>query len=137
MKPPPLSVTDTHPLVWYITAQFTKLPRKIKQAFDDAVDGRCAILIPTVVLWELSLLIKAGIIRPSVTLEEYVQEHFFAKAISILDIETEDILRAHQLSFSRDPFDVLIAAMAIRVDCPLITADGVIHKQKPCALFWD
>lgn len=132
-----LLVTDTHPLVWYIAAEFNKLPKKVHQAFDDAVEGRRAIFIPTVVLWELSLLIKAKVVRPSVSLQEYVQEHFFGKAISILDIETEDILRSHGLNFSRDPFDALIVAMTLRVECPLITADGVIHDQRPCDLFWD
>lgn len=130
-------VTDTHPLVWYITAQFSKLPGRVKQAFDDGVEGRCAIFVPSIALWELSLLMKAGIVRGSVSLEEYVRERFFAKAISLLDLETEDILLSHKLTFSRDPFDVLIVAMALRVDCPLITADGVIHDQKPCELFWD
>lgn len=134
---PTLLVTDTHPLVWYITAQFVKLPGKVKQVFDDAVEGRCAIFIPAIVLWELSLLIKAGAVRPSVALEEYVQEHFFAKAISILELETEDILLSHGLTFSRDPFDTLIVAMALRVDSPLITGDSVIHSQRPCDLFWD
>lgn len=137
MTVPPLLVTDTHPFVWYITAQTTRLPARIKKAFDAAVEGGCAIFIPAVALWELSLLIKAGTVRPSVTLEEYVQERFFAKAISILDIQTEDILRSHSLGFSRDPFDVLIVAMALRIDCPLITGDAVIHEHKPCALFWD
>jgi PIN domain nuclease of toxin-antitoxin system len=137
MTAPIVLVTDTHPLVWYITAKFGKLPAKVKQAFDDAVDGKCAIFIPAVVLWELSLLIKAGTVRPSAPLDEYVQEHFFAKAISIIDIETEDILRSHGLGFSRDPFDVLIVAMTLRLGCPLITADGVIQEQKPCKLFWD
>jgi|688.fasta_scaffold161425_3 PIN domain nuclease of toxin-antitoxin system len=137
MTKPTLLVTDTHPLVWYITAKFERLPAKIKQAFDDAVDGKCAIFIPAVVLWELSLLIKAGSVRTSVTLEEYVQEHFFAKAVSILDVQTEDILLSHDLAFSRDPFDVLIVAMTLRLECPLITADSVIHKHKPCDVFWD
>jgi PIN domain nuclease of toxin-antitoxin system len=132
-----LFVTDTHPLVWYITSQFHRLPRKVRKAFDDAVQGKCAIFIPAVVLWELSMLIKADTIRPTVTLEEYVQEKFFAKAICLLDIETEDILRAHELTFSRDPFDVMIVAMTLRVDCPLITGDSVIHKQLPCELFWN
>ncbi len=136
MTSPPLLVTDTHPLVWYITAQASKLPIKVKEAFDDAVAGRCAIFIPAVVLWEFSMLIKAGIVRPAVSLEEYVQEHFYAKAISILDIETDDILRSHTLTFSRDPFDVLIVAMALRLDSPLISSDGMIHDQKPCELFW-
>lgn len=134
---PSLLITDTHPLVCYITAQFAKLPTKVKRAFDHAVEGRAAIFIPSIVLWELSLLIKAGTIRTSISLDEYVQEHFFAKAISILDLETSDIRLSHTLTFSRDPFDVLIVAMALRAECPLLTADGVIHKHKPCELFWD
>lgn len=133
----PLLVTDTHPLVYYITAQFRKLPTKVKGAFDSAVAGRSAIFIPAVVLWELSLLIKAGTVRPAIPLEEYVQEQFFAKAISIVDLETEDIIRSHNLLFSKDPFDVLIVAMALRIDCPLITGDGLIHETRPCAIFWD
>jgi len=132
-----LLITDTHPLVWYITAQFNKLPIKVKRAFDHAVDGRCAIFIPAIVLWEFSLLIKAGTVRTSVSLEEYVSERFYAKAISVLELETDDILLSHHLSFSRDPFDVLIVAMTLRANCPLITADGVMHDQKPCDLFWD
>jgi PIN domain nuclease of toxin-antitoxin system len=132
-----LLVTDTHPLVWYMTGQFKKMPSKVRRVFDQAVEGRSAIFIPAIVLWELSLLIKAGTVKPSMELDEYIKEHFFAKAISILELETEDILRSHNLTFSRDPFDVLIVAMAQRIDCPLITADRVIHERKPCALFWD
>ncbi len=134
---PPLLITDTHPFVYYITAQFKKLPRQVKLAFDDAVAGRAAIFLPAPVFWEFSLLIKAGTIRPRVKLEEYVQKRFFAKAISILDLETEDILLSHTLTFSRDPFDVLIVAMTLRADCPLITADRLIHARKPCETFWD
>jgi PIN domain nuclease of toxin-antitoxin system len=134
---PSLLVTDTHPLVWYLTGQANKLPRKVKKAFDNAVEGKSAIFVPAPVLWELSLLIKAGAVRSSVTLDEYVQEHFFANAISMLDLETEDILLSHSLGFSRDPWDVLIAAMTLRVDSPLITADGVMHECNPCELFWD
>lgn len=131
-----LLITDTHPLAWYIKSQSNKLPLKVKKAFDDAVEGRRAIFIPAVVLWELSNLIKAEKLRFAVSLEELVEEHFFAKAISIRDIATEDILLSHQLNFSRDPFDSLIVAMAIRAECPLITGDNVIHKSKPCEVFW-
>jgi PIN domain nuclease of toxin-antitoxin system len=132
-----LLVTDTHPLVYYITAQFRKLPSKVKRAFDDAVQGHVAIFIPAVVLWELSLLIKAGNVRLATSLREYVQERFFARAISILDLEIEDILLSHDITFSCDAFDVLIVATALRVGCPLITGDGLIHRHSPCKLFWD
>ena len=131
-----LFVSDTHPLVWFITGQLNRLPKKVKTAFDEAVEGKSAIFIPAVVFWELSLLIKAGRVRPSVPLDEYFHERFFAKAISILPIETEDILLSHKLMFGSDPFDTLIVATALRVDCPLITGDKVIHREKPCEIFW-
>lgn len=132
-----LLVTDTHPLVWYITGANRKLPRRVKAAFDEAVEGSRAILIPAVVLWELSLLFKSDIVQSSVSLEEYVKERFFAKAIAVLDLTTEDILLSQKLSFSKDAFDTLIVAMAMRLDCPLISGDMHIHKTLPCELFWD
>ncbi|MBS1999332.1 MAG: type II toxin-antitoxin system VapC family toxin [Cyanobacteria bacterium SZAS LIN-2] len=129
-------LTDTHPLVYFITGQYRKIPRKVRTTFEDAVEGRKVIFIPGVVLWELSLLIKAGTVKSSISLEEYVSENFFARAISVIDICTADILQSHNLNFSRDPFDTLIVAMALRMDCPLITGDGVIHREKPCEVFW-
>lgn len=132
-----LLITDTHPLVYYITGNFRKLPSKVKRAFDNAVTGRSVIFIPAIVLWEFSLLIKAGTVRPAIPLTEYVENQFFAKAISILDLVTEDIILSHDLTFSTDPFDVIIVATSLRMDCPLITADRVIHETKPCELFWD
>jgi PIN domain nuclease of toxin-antitoxin system len=137
VKTPPLLVTDTHPLIYYMTAQFRRLPAKIKRAFDEAVDGRTAIYIPAVALWELSQQVKRGRVRLSANLDEYVKQNFFARAISVLDIETEDILQSHSLRFARDPYDILIVAMAQRIGCPLITGDRQIHEAKPCPLFWD
>src|SRR5437870_2048587 len=114
-------VTDTHPLVWYVNDDTArKLPRKVKKAFDGAVEGRIAIWVPIVVLWELSLLEKAGKIRITMPLEEFVAGNFFAKAMHLLDLVPQDVLRAHELNFSRDPFDVMIVAMAQRMSCPLI-----------------
>jgi PIN domain nuclease of toxin-antitoxin system len=134
---PSVLLTDTHPLVFFFTGQFHRLPKKVKQVFESAVEGRSVIFVPAIVLWELSFLLKAGSVKLSVSLDELVREHFFANAISIQDLETEDILKSHTLTFSRDPFDVLIVAMALRLDCPLITGDGIIHAQQPCELFWD
>jgi len=129
-------VTDTHPLVHYLTGTAKKLPTKVKNVFDDAVAGRKSIFIPAIVLWEFSIIVKAGRVKLEVTLDEYVKEKFFAKAISILDLEVDDILLSSKLNFSRDPFDTIIVATAIRVDCPLITGDSVIHETKPCQILW-
>lgn len=129
-------VTDTHPLVWYIEGS-KRLPKKVRQAFDDAVEGKSAIWVPIIALWELSLLEKAGKIRIMVSLDELVSTSFFSKAIHLLDLMPQDIIEAHSLNFSKDPFDTIIVAMARRMNCPLITGDTVIHAESPCNLFWD
>jgi PIN domain nuclease of toxin-antitoxin system len=132
-----LLVTDTHPLVWYMTDQTRKLPKKVLKAFDNAVEGRIAILIPQIVLWEISLAVKAGKIRLTISLEEYVRKIFFAQEISILTLETEDVLRSHNLAFTNDPFDRLIVSMVLRMKALLITGDSIIHKHEPCEIFWN
>lgn len=129
-------VTDTHPLVWYITNQTRKLPRKVRCAFDDAVDGKIAIWVPMIVLWEFSLLLKAGQFSIDVPLEELIAQDFYAKAIHLVDLSPQDIVYAESLSFSSDPFDTLIVACAKRMECSLITGDSIIHAQSPCEVYW-
>ncbi len=130
-------ITDTHPLIWYMTGQMRRLPKKVAKVFDSATEGRIAIFIPLVVLWEVSMTVKAGKVRLPLPLDEYVQTKFFANSISILPIEVDDIMHSHRLRFTNDPFDTMIVAMAKRIEAPLITGDAVIHKHKPCELFWD
>jgi len=120
-----------------MTDQSHKLPKKVLKAFDNAVAGRIAILIPQIVLWEISLAAKAGKILLTISLEEYVRKNFFAQAISILTLETEDVLRSHNLGFTNDPFDTLIVSIALRMKALLITGDSIIHKHEPCEIFWN
>jgi PIN domain nuclease of toxin-antitoxin system len=129
-------VTDTHPFLWYTAENFSKLSPSVKKAFDDAVEGRIAIWVPVVVLWELSLLIKAGKIQTSRKIQDYISNNFFAKAIHPLDMTPLDVAISEDLNFTKDPYDTLIVAMALRMDCALITNDSVIHTTQPCQLFW-
>lgn len=130
-------VTDTHPLVWYITNQVRKLPRKVKKSFDEAVEGRKVIWVPMPVLWELSILLRLRRFTLSVPLAELVSESFFARSLSLLDLEAMDIVRAHELTFTSDPFDALIVASAQRLELPLITTDELITNSAACPVFWD
>ena len=129
-------VTDTHPLIWYVTNQSRKLPRKVKQTFDQAVEGEAGIWVPMVVLWEFSMLLKAGRFKIDVPLEELVANNFFASAIHLFDFLAEDIVQAAKLNFSRDPFDAMIVVCALRAGCPLITGDDIIHSKEPCKIYW-
>jgi PIN domain nuclease of toxin-antitoxin system len=123
-------------IIWYITNQTRKLPKKVKQVFDYAVEGRAGLWFPLAALWEFSLLLKAGRFKLDLPLEELIANDFFANGIHLLDFSAEDIVQAAKLNFSRDPFDTMIVACARRIDCHLITGDSIIHKQAPCKIYW-
>ena len=129
-------VTDTHPLVWYVTEQHRKLSRRVRSVFDKAVSGDAVVWIPAVVLWECSLLIRAGRIKEVKSLDRLLPDRFDAQALVVFDLTQEDVVTAHRLSFTEDPFDTMIVAMAMRKDCPLITKDEVITTSKVCDTYW-
>ena len=134
-----LLVTDTHPLIWYIGNQHSRLPKKVLAAFRSAQAGTGTyIWVPAAVVWEMSVLMKkTRRVTALASLAEIVNDDFYSKSISVADQLTEDLLLAHSLDFSKDPFDALIVATALRLELPLITADGAISEAKPCPLFWE
>jgi len=131
-------ITDTHPFIWYMSKQFSKLPAKVNKIFHAAKQGGGGhIWVPQIVLWELSGLIKkTSRITVRISLQELVRENFYAKSISVIDLDTEDVLHAHNMAFISDPFDALIMAVALRLKVPLITGDQKIHDSKQCEIFW-
>jgi PIN domain nuclease of toxin-antitoxin system len=131
-------ITDTHPFVWYISKQFAKLPKKVTKAFQAAKEGSGThIWIPQIVLWELSVLLKkTSRITIKISLQKLIRNEFYSKNISIIDLDNEDIIQAHSMTFTSDPFDALIMASAHRLKVPLITGDREIHTSKQCEIFW-
>ena len=133
-----LFVTDTHPLVWYMDKQFRRLPKAVIKIFEAAEEGNGTyIWVPQIVLWELSGLIKkTAKITMNASLPELVRNKFYSKNISVIDLDNEDIMHAHAMTFMSDPFDALIVAAAWRLKVPLITGDQKIHDSKQCDVFW-
>ncbi|MCW5867889.1 MAG: type II toxin-antitoxin system VapC family toxin [Candidatus Eremiobacteraeota bacterium] len=122
--------------MWYLASQFGKLAPGVRRAFDEAVSGDRTIWIPAVVLWEMSLLVKLGKIRLTVSIQDYIDQRFFAQGLHTTDLLAEDVALSHQLHFTSDPWDTMIVATALRLDCPLITKDAVIHREEPCSIYW-
>lgn len=131
-------VTDTHPLIWYLSKQDRKLPKKVLAAFKSAEDANGAhIWVPIAVAWELSQLMRTtDRIKLKAPFEELVRETFYFKSMTLVELQADDLIIAHGLSFSRDPFDALIVATALRLELPLITADGEVTDSNTCEIFW-
>jgi PIN domain nuclease of toxin-antitoxin system len=84
---------------------------------------------------ELSYLHEVGRARDSVPVMLNALRNSIGLEIAKVPFD-ELVTAAKDLSWTRDPFDRLIAAQAIVADAPLLTADRTILDNLPLAI-WD
>jgi PIN domain nuclease of toxin-antitoxin system len=133
---PELLVTDTHPLVWFATGQQRKLSRRARAVFDAFERGDCTLLVPSPVLMELWFLSLNGTIAASPSLRAWWRAVASDELVE-LSLEHADILLAAELDWKhRDPHDRLIVATALRMGCPLLTADNAIADWGGVDVYW-
>jgi PIN domain nuclease of toxin-antitoxin system len=132
---PEAAVTDTHALVFHAAGTGKLGPRAA--AFFDRCERRAAILyVPTIVIWECSLLARVSRINLRRTVRAFFDDLFSNPAYQPVDITPQQIYLADELRFNRDPFDALICATARTVDLPLITRDADIRGSGAVKVIW-
>jgi len=132
---PEAAVTDTHALVFHAAGTGKLGPRAA--AFFDRCERRAAILyVPTVVIWECSLLARVSRINLRRTVRAFFDDLFSNPAYQPIDITPQQIYLADELRFNRDPFDALICATARTVELPLITRDADIRGSGVVKVIW-
>jgi PIN domain nuclease of toxin-antitoxin system len=131
-----ICVTDTHPFIFYATGVTKKLSRAALRTFTRAENGRATIYIPTVCFFELSLLLEGGSLRSNVPFAEWKRKVEASGAFLIESLTWEDVEEARALRALVDPFDRLIAGVANRLQCPLITRDERITDSGLVATIW-
>ena len=135
MAEPEAAVTDTHALVFHAAGTGKLGPRAA--AFFDRCERRAAILyVPTIVIWECSLLARVSRINLRRTVRAFFDDLFSNPAYQPIDITPQQIYLADELRFNRDPFDALICATARTVDLPLITRDADIRGSGAVKVIW-
>src|SRR6202022_1809149 len=120
------AVTDTHALVFH-AAGGGKLGPRAAAIFARCERRETIIYVPTVVMWECSLLARVSRVDLRRTLRAFFDDLFSNPAYQPLDITPEQIFAADDMTFTRDPFDALICASAQRRGMPLITRDAQIR----------
>lgn len=119
---------DTHVVVW-LFAEAERIPASVRKRIDEA-----ELFVSPVVRLELSLLAEIGRVR-------LPAEAFLSALRRDLGLRVEESgwLRcaeiADHLSWTRDPFDRLIAAHAIAFAAPLCTRDRELRNHYRAA-FW-
>lgn len=129
------AVTDTHPLLFH-AAGGTRLGRKARDYFA-ACERREAILyVPAAVIWECSLLARAGRVNLRSSVRGFFDDLFSNPAYQPYDLTAEQVLSAEELRVNRDPFDALICAAARDLAVPLVTRDGDINSSGLLRIIW-
>jgi PIN domain nuclease of toxin-antitoxin system len=132
-------VADTHALVWYASGASNKLGAAARRIFEaaDRKDGSGMVIIPTVVLHEISSLLIAEKIKLGTNLADWIrslEKHGF---FQIVDVNAEMVLRSDNFKNIADPFDRLIMGCADFFEQPLITIDSTITDSHLVQIVWD
>ncbi|MEK7399719.1 MAG: PIN domain-containing protein [Candidatus Poribacteria bacterium] len=121
-------VTDTHPLIWYITND-PKLSNSAKDVFQKADNNLDYIIIPCIVFFELLYLVEKKKIAVNFDLFLTmipISENYKIEPICLPIIEKCKNIPRETVA---DPWDRLIAATSLHLQLPLITKDGVLNKK--------
>jgi PIN domain nuclease of toxin-antitoxin system len=132
---PAAAVTDTHALVFH-AAGGGRLGPKAAALFSRCERREAILYVPTVVIWECSLLARVARINLRRTVREFFDDLFSNPAYQPIDLTPEEVFLADELRFTRDPFDALIVASARNAGLPLVTRDGDIRKSGVVAVIW-
>jgi PIN domain nuclease of toxin-antitoxin system len=132
---PEAAVTDTHALVFHAAGGGRLGPHA--GAFYERCERREALLyVPAGVIWECSLLARAGRINLRRTVRLFFDDLFSNPVYQPLDLTPEQVFLADEMRFNRDPFDALICAAARAMDLPLITRDADIRGWGAVKVLW-
>ena len=130
-------VTDTHPVVWYLSGN-KRLSRRARTAFQRTHDSWDQIVVPSIVLIEAILLfqrqrIDKETIQTLLDLSEDPRDGIYVMPL------TADIARVFaEFGPANVPemADRIIAATAKHLDAPLITADSAIEESEFVKTVW-
>lgn len=121
---------DTHVVVWLFSHKHGRIPGPVRRRIDEDRP-----VISPMVLVEFGLLFEVGKMLSSP--DEVLDDLRASLDLIVSDAPFGAVARgALDLTWTRDPFDRLIAAQSVVDRAPLATADGTILTHLSTAV-WD
>jgi PIN domain nuclease of toxin-antitoxin system len=132
-------VADTHALLWFALGQPNKLGHGARRIFEgvDRQDGSALVIVPTVVLHEISSHRIADKVALKSSFSQWVRSLEKNSFIQVLDVTAEMVIRSDGFQQIDDPFDRLIMGCANLLEQPLITIDEKITDSRLVETIWD
>ena|SRR5438128_8276547 len=130
-------VSDTHPLVWYLTNS-ARLSDAALRAFEQAETGGKVIYVPSIVIVEVRYLVE----RQRLSEDDYrtvlssVKNPKSALLIAPLDLEVAEVLSQIPRHLAPDMPDRIIAATALSFGVPLVTSDSRLSELTNVKIVW-
>lgn len=131
------AVADTHAVLYYAGAS-RRLGRRAAALFARAEEGNAIVYVPAAVVWEVSLLARAGRFNLRRSARDFFDDLFSNPAYQPHDLTLAQVLDADELhgTVNRDPFDALICAAARSLSLPLMTRDTEIERSGVVKIVW-
>jgi PIN domain nuclease of toxin-antitoxin system len=114
---------DTHVVVWLYAGMLEKIPRRVQSLLN-----RARMAISPMVVLELEYLYEIGRLKvPAAVIVEDLQQRI---GVSVSTAPFSSVAAAAcKQSWTKDPFDRMIAAQAGLERADLVTADEVMQKH--------
>jgi PIN domain nuclease of toxin-antitoxin system len=132
------AVTDTHALLFHAGGT-AALGARAKRVLSAAETQEASVYVPAAVIWEVTLLARAGRVNLRRSTRDFFSDLFSNPAFQphdVHDVTAEQVYAADALRFNRDPFDALIVAAAQSLDLPLLTRDSDIRASGAVKVIW-
>ena len=131
----PAAVTDTSALLFF-AASSARLGTRAAAHFAQSEAQQALTYVPVVVMWEVSLLARAGRLNLRRPTHAFFDDLFSNPAFQPVSLTADHVAAADALRFTRDPLDALICAIARHVDAPLMTSDTTIREAGVVRILW-
>jgi PIN domain nuclease of toxin-antitoxin system len=129
------AVADTHALLFHAGGS-RRLGKRAAAHFARAEAREAIVYVPVAVIWEVTLLARAGRFNLRRAPRVFFADLFSNAAYQPHDLTPAQVLDADELRLNRDPFDALICAAARDLSLPLLTRDAEIEHSGAVRTLW-
>ena len=130
-------VADTHSLIWHLQNN-PRLSRQGRLLFSQADAGEASIVVPTIVLVEMTYLaekkrIANELVKAALNLLREPSENYRLASLNLAVVEA---LKQVSRSLVPDMPDRIIAATALSLGLPLLTRDRALAAVEDLEVIW-
>jgi PIN domain nuclease of toxin-antitoxin system len=117
-------VLDTSALIYW-----TLDPDRLSRKAIDAIQSVDFVRVSSISIWEIGIKIKRRKLSLPIELHEYVAKLRLVDRFEITPVSEDIWLKNLELEWRhRDPADRTIVALALMLDCSLVTSDRTIRR---------